>query len=61
MPGYRLYTLEPLGHFQSATEFFANDDESAIALATQANVGGRKELWCGARLVRKWHTTAAER
>ena len=52
MAYYRLYFMsERNGHFQSFAEYEAPDDESAIALAAEADGEFARELWCGRRMV----------
>jgi hypothetical protein len=51
MPDYRLYAIGTRGHFESALELVAENDEAAIAKAVRAMAAARIELWCGARLV----------
>lgn len=51
---YRLYFLDGLGHIATSHEYFADDDAAAMRIAEGWREGRGMELWCRARLVRRW-------
>lgn len=53
MAYYRLYHVDR-GRFARAEDFPADDDVHATRLAERAAADAAAELWCGARLVRKY-------
>lgn len=53
MAYYRLYFMNPQGHFARFEEFNASDDANAIAHAEVAGTQP-KELWCSSRRVERW-------
>jgi len=49
--GYRLYCLDGVNKVASADWFEADDDETAIEVATERHEGHECEVWQGKRLV----------
>jgi hypothetical protein len=59
MTYYRLYQLDPLGaHIESAHEFEADNDATAMAEAEQWLSLRPMELWRGAYKVQHWEVVA---
>ena len=54
MPEYRAYLIGPDGHFFSAVELEAPDDEEAISAAKQLVDGHDVELWQRDRKIGKY-------
>ena len=55
MHGYRLYFMDRFtGHIERRREFLADDDASAITIATGWANGQPMELWLGAHKLRRW-------
>jgi len=52
MPDYRSYLIGSLGHVEGFEIISAADDVAAIKEEALAQDASRRDLWCGARLVR---------
>jgi hypothetical protein len=55
---FRMYHIDPSGHFKDFKEIETHDDETAIAIAQREAAGAQFELWNEARLVMR-HRIAA--
>ena len=59
MSGYRLYFMDRYsGHIEHRREFLADDDASAIDIATSWSTGQPMELWVGTHKLRRWDAEA---
>ena len=54
MSGYRLYLLENDGHIKERIDMECADDAEAIQAADQIGHEFEMELWCLARVVKKY-------
>ena len=55
MPGYRLYSLNPLtGHFEGVEEIHSSDDVGAICIAQERAGPVPLELWCEGRKIARF-------
>jgi hypothetical protein len=54
MPDYRLYYLDQANRIRHSVEFECASDNDADRVALERSDGRAMELWCGARLVRKF-------
>jgi len=58
MSGYRLYFMDRFsGHIEHRREFVANDDASAIAIASGWSTGQPMELWLDSHKLKRWEAT----
>jgi len=55
---YRLYILDWPGRIAHVVDLPCLDDEQALSLAKQRADGRAMELWCGARMVRRFSATS---
>ena len=59
MGAYRLYFMDRFsGHIEHHREFFADDDEAAIAVAEGWATGQPMELWEGGLKLKRWEAAA---
>ena len=62
MGGYRLYFMDRFsGHIEHRREFVADDDASAIAIASGWSTGQPMELWTGSHKLKRWDAEAVAR
>lgn len=55
MGGYRLYFMDRFsGHIDHRRDFLADDDSTAIAVASDWMTGQPMELWQGGRKLKRW-------
>ncbi len=54
MHGYRLYFFNRDDHIRDAVELMCADDEEALGVVDTHRDGRAMELWCGARLVKRY-------
>jgi hypothetical protein len=55
MSGYRLYFMDRFsGHIEHRREFLADDDASAIDIASSWATGQPMELWLGTHKLKRW-------
>ena len=54
MRGYRLYFFNRDDHIREAVELICPDDEDALRAIDTHRDGRAMELWCGARLVKRY-------
>ena len=54
MLSYRLYFMGGTGHIIGHAEWTCEDDAEAELRAVQQHDGRAMELWCGARVVRRF-------
>lgn len=59
MGGYRLYFMDRFsGHIEHRREFLADNDASAISIATTWATGQPMELWIGTHKLKRWDAQA---
>lgn len=54
MPAYRLYFLGDSGHIVGHAQWTCDDDAEAEQYALEQQDGRPMELWCAARVVRRF-------
>jgi hypothetical protein len=59
MRGYRLYFMNRFnGHIEHRREFLADDDATAMTIATGWANGHPMELWLGTHKLKRWDSEA---
>ena len=59
MPEYRVYSIDPAGHFTDVQEMYCISDAAAVVRARELMRGHPVEVWHRGRLIQKIPLSAA--